>query len=100
MDTVTVTILDKEYQVACPPEQKSALLRSAHTLDQRMREVRDTGKVFGLDRIAVMAALNLSHDLLSQEEQVSHSSDAVDQKVTALTQRVDRALTDLRQLKL
>jgi cell division protein ZapA len=54
---VSVRILDKEFMIACPYEQRSALLDSAQFLDTKMREVRDSGKVVGLDRIAVIAAL-------------------------------------------
>ena len=56
---VSVRLLDREYQVACPSEERADLLDSAEYLDAKMREVRDTGKVVGLDRIAVISALNL-----------------------------------------
>ncbi|HHQ41848.1 MAG TPA: cell division protein ZapA, partial [Chromatiales bacterium] len=61
---VTVRILDREYRVACPPGEREDLMASARHLDQLMREIRDSGKVIGLDRIAVMAALNMAHELL------------------------------------
>jgi cell division protein ZapA len=61
---VAIRILDKDYHIACSPEEKAELLRSAELLNERMREIRDTGKVTGADRIAVMAALNLAHELL------------------------------------
>ncbi len=60
-NTVTVTILDKEYQVACPEEQQAELIVSAKYLDKQMRSIRDSGKVVGLERIAVMAALNICY---------------------------------------
>ena len=60
-NTVTVTILEKEYQVACPEEQEADLIASAKYLDKQMRSIRETGKVIGLERIAVMAALNISY---------------------------------------
>ena len=63
-ETVVVQILDKDYQVSCPPEERNALLESALLLDERMRTIRRGGAVIGLERIAVMAALNLSHELL------------------------------------
>lgn len=63
-ETVTVKILDKDYQVACPPSERNALLESAQLLDDRMRAIKGSGSVVGLERIAVMAALNLSHELL------------------------------------
>ena len=61
---VTVRLLDKEYQVACPEDEREALLESAELLNKKMREIRDGGKLVGMDRIAVMAALNLSHEML------------------------------------
>jgi len=61
---VTVRLLDKEYQVACPEDEREALLESADLLNRKMKEIRDSGKVVGVDRIAVMAALNMTHDLL------------------------------------
>ena len=61
---VSVRILEKEYQVACLPEERSELLDSAEYLNAKMREIRDGGNIVGLDRIAVMAALNLAHELL------------------------------------
>ncbi|MDH5592316.1 MAG: cell division protein ZapA, partial [Gammaproteobacteria bacterium] len=59
---VSVSILGKEYQIACPEEEKDALLSSAQLLHKNMEQIRSTGKVVGLDRIAVMAALNLANE--------------------------------------
>ena len=59
-----VTILGREYKVACKESERSELMQAVALLDKRMREIRDTGKVAAIDRIAVMAALNLAHDLL------------------------------------
>ena len=71
-NTTKVFILDKEYLVACPPEEQDALRRSAQHLDRKMREIRNTGKIHGLERIAVMAALNITHEFLSKDE--AHTS--------------------------
>lgn len=62
--TVALSILGKDYQVACPTEKRDALVRAARELDKRMRTIRDSGSVIGLERIAVMAALNLNYELL------------------------------------
>ena len=62
---VALTILGKEYKIACPLDEQEALIHSAQELDKQMRKIRDTGKVSGADRIAVLAALNLAHDLSS-----------------------------------
>ena len=63
---VSVKILEKEYQVACPAEEKADLMASAELLNRKMREIRDSGKVVGLDRVAVMAALNMANELLQR----------------------------------
>lgn len=62
--TLLVNILDREYLVACPTGQEKRLTEAADTLNEKMREIRENGKVFGIERIAVMAALNLTHELL------------------------------------
>lgn len=66
-----VTILGREYRVACAEEERPALLEAVAYLDARMREIRDAGKVGGVDRIAVMAALNIAHDLLRERKEAS-----------------------------
>ena len=98
--TVTVKILDKEYQVACPPEEVDALTTSARYLDDQMRNIRESGKVFGLDRIAVMAALNIANEYINNRESLSSTQGLVDTKVTELADRVSQALADHKQLKL
>ena len=58
------TILGREYKFACKESERAELMQAAALLDKRMREIRDGGKVTAVDRIAVMAAVNLAHDLL------------------------------------
>tara|TARA_R110002110_G_scaffold205066_7_gene416935 strand:+ start:57779 stop:58078 length:300 start_codon:yes stop_codon:yes gene_type:complete len=98
---VTVKILDKDYQVACPEEQEAELIVSAKYLDKQMRGIRESGKVIGLERIAVMAALNISHELLQASE---HSENAETQansdSVVKLNRKLDDALYHLRQLEI
>src|SRR5262245_48067862 len=101
--TVSVKILDKEYQVACQPEEVDDLAASARYLDKQMKAIRDTGKVLGLDRVAVMAALNVTHDYLKTRGGGgggSVSSKETDKKLGELLTRVTRALADARQLSL
>lgn len=86
--TVEVSILDKDYLVACPEEQKDALRRAARHLDSKMREIRTTGKVLGTERIAVMAALNITHELLED----SSMSGAADSLLRAMDEKLDSAL--------
>lgn len=90
--TIAVQILDHEYQVRCDEVEVNDLITSAHHLDGRMREVHDGGKVFGLDRIAVIAALNIAHDNL----RLRKALDAMNSDVATLTGRVEGALTKLQ----
>ena len=98
--TVSVKILEKEYQVACPEEEVDELAASARYLDAQMRSIRDSGKVLGLDRMAVMAALNISHDLLRLKNERTAASSGLERKAQELTQRVDTALAEAKQLSL
>lgn len=97
---VTVRILEKEYQVACPADEKSDLLASAELLNRRMREIRDSGKVVGLDRVAVMAALNLANELLKARGQGDELKNIVGLRVKAMRERLDSALGPPKQLPL
>ncbi len=96
---VTVRILEKEYVVACPHEERAALLDAAEFLTGRMREIRDSGKVVGLDRIAVMAALNLANELLRIRTEESNATVALT-RVRAVRERAETALARSRQLEL
>ena len=97
---VTVRILDKEYFVGCPPEERPALLDSAEYLNKKMREIRDTGKVVGADRIAVIAALNMANELLRLRKADAEIQGAVSGRVKHMRERVEKALQRTRQLDL
>ena len=98
--TVSVKILDKEDQVSCPAEEVDALSRSARYLDEQMRSIRESGKIFGMDRIAVMAALNIANEFINSSKSLESTHGVVSQKVTELTERVGRALSEQKQLNL
>ncbi|HWP94682.1 MAG TPA: cell division protein ZapA [Gammaproteobacteria bacterium] len=98
--TVTVRILDKEYPVACPEEERAALLQSADLVDRRLREIRQTGKIVGLERMAVMVALNLAHELLQAQSGEAALAEALGTRLRLLTEKLDGALADERQLHL
>lgn len=91
-NTVTVHILDKEYCIACPADERANLESAARYLDGKMREIRSGGKVIGADRIAVMAALNITHDLLHKQQRLDQEADSTRAKVRDLLERVDGAL--------
>ncbi|WP_330924425.1 cell division protein ZapA [Candidatus Sororendozoicomonas aggregata] len=87
-----VKILDKEYRVSCPPEEREALNAAASFLSEKMRDIRATGKVIGLERIAVMAALNISHELLQSRHQTSNEQDVTHQHIEQLLGKLNKAL--------
>jgi cell division protein ZapA len=97
---LSVRILDKEYQVACPPEEKAALLESAEMLNSKMREIRDSGRVLGLERIAVMAALNLANELLRSRDRGEHLEGRAKARVRAMRERVESVLQSGHQLEI
>jgi cell division protein ZapA len=97
---VSVRILDKEYFVGCPPDERNDLLESAEYLNKKMREIRDTGKVVGADRIAVMAALNMANELLRLRKQDQEIQGNVSGRVKQMRERVEGALQRTRQLDL
>ena len=97
---VSVRIMEKEYLIACPYDERSALLDAAELLNGRMREIRDSGKVVGLDRIAVMVALNLAHEYLKGRDRESKLDNGVGHRVRALRERVEGALEKGQQLEL
>ena len=89
--TLEVFILDKSYRINCPESEQESLRTSAQYLDRKMREIRSSGKVLGLERIAVIAALNISHELLDASRKASN--DAVDAADLArLFSRIDLTL--------
>ena len=97
---VNIKILDKEYQVACKAEERAQLLDSAELLNQKMKEIRDSGKVTGLDRIAVMAALNIANELLRAEGQGESLETDAAGRLQAMRERVETALQFGQQLEI
>lgn len=97
-DAVKVKILDKEYLVACPPEEEHALQASARHLSDKMTEIRKTGKVVGVDRIAVMAGLNIAHEAI--ESGIGPGADTstdAGTRLKKLNKKIDKALAQYRQ---
>lgn len=97
---VSVRILDKEYQVACPASERTDLLDSAEALNDKMREIRDSGRIVGLDRIAVMAALNMANDLLHAQERDKALDGDFSNRLKLISDRVESALGSTQQLDL
>ncbi len=98
--TLTISIMNKEFQVACPEGEEEALQRAARYLSEQMQEIRQSGKVVGMDRIAIMTALNMSHELLSGQSKVQTSQDYAKLRIRALNDRIENAIADGKQLKI
>lgn len=90
--TVQIYLLGKEYQIACAEDQLTDLKLAAKHLDQQMRKVRDSGKVIGLERIAIMTALNLSHDLLNGQGDELQAMKSNEARLANLNDKLDAIL--------
>ncbi len=97
---INISILDKEYKIACPSGEQSALLASAEYLDRKMREVRDSGSIIGSERIAVITALNIAHDLLNSSQPQNDLSEDIPPRLKNLEHKISIALEKARQLEI
>jgi cell division protein ZapA len=95
---VSVRILDKEYKVACPAHERTDLLDSAEVLNAKMLEIRDSGRVVGLDRIAVMAALNMANDLLHAQARDRLLEGDLSSRLKIISERVESVLGESQQM--
>lgn len=93
---ITVNILDRDYQVACKNEEKESLLAAAKYLDLKMREIRDRGNIIGIDRIAVMAALNIAYDFL-QLKPLEEEQRTVAKQISALKRTITEIINAERR---
>ena len=91
---MTISLLGREFRVGCPEGEEKQLLASVDYLNRKLKEVRDTGKVSGNERIAIMAALNIAHELMSNDGKGAASFDAsaYRRRIVALQETVDSAL--------
>ena len=106
--TLDVSILGREYRVGCKQSERDELLLAVQLLDRRMREIRDSGKIAGTERIAVMAALNIAHELLGARNSAETSSApnaqngfdtaSFQRRISAMQTAIDRAMADQDKL--
>ena len=89
---VAVSILDREYLIGCTPEERPGLIAAAAYLDGKMREIRNAARAAGTDRIAVMAALNIAHELMQQKQRLDSESGTLAQQLQTLRSKLDGAL--------
>ena len=97
---INISILDKDYKVACPIGEQSALLESARFLDGKMREVRDSSNIMGSERIAVITALNMANDLLRTSIVDKEIGSELPPRLKDLESKISRVLEDARQLEI
>lgn len=100
IEMLNVSILDRDYGVSCPPDEVDDLKNSARMLDERMREIRRSGKIVGVDRIAVMAALNIAHELIRAQTELANHDRITEKQLNKLNDKIERALASARQLDL
>ena len=93
-EPISVDILGREYQFACEPGEREALKAAALYLDERMRAIKDAGRLMALERIAVMTALNLSDELLKMQKTEKHRQENVDNRIRMLVNELDDALDE------
>jgi cell division protein ZapA len=93
-EPVSVIILDKKYQFACDPEQRSDLVEAARHLDDCMTEIRESGRLMSLERIALQAALNFSADLLKMRRNEARRQEKIDDRIRLLADQINDALQD------
>lgn len=94
-EPLTITIMDKEYRVACPEEEKDNLLASASLLNDKLNEIKQQGSVIGTERIAIMAALNMSHEILHNQTLTTEHND-LNQRIDALSERIDDSMRNIQ----
>ncbi|VAW75043.1 Z-ring-associated protein ZapA [hydrothermal vent metagenome] len=89
---VTVNILDREYRITCPAGEEQALQAAARHLNERMQDVKSSGKVVGVDRIAVMVALNITHEFLAIKPGNDHPFDNISDRLKSIQEKIELAL--------
>lgn len=94
---IDVTLLGKTFRVACPADQEMALYSAADYLERKMRDIQDSGRILGIDRIAVLAGLNIAHEFLNGRSTTEDYSELVSERVEKLQNRIDATLRSVTQ---
>ena len=96
---VKVSIMGREFSVACDEDQQAALTEAAMHLDRKMREIQKSGKIIGIERCAIMAALNITHELLDEQKR-NEEFTGLGGRLRALQEKIDLAMQEQKQLSL
>lgn len=91
-EPVAVRILDREFLIACAAEERPGLLAAARYLDEKLREMRTNARTSGLDRLAILAALNISHELLGERERSAREAARLADSMQAIDSKLERAV--------
>ncbi|MDK2122621.1 cell division protein ZapA [Parachitinimonas caeni] len=96
--SIDVTIMGREFRVACPEDEEAVLLQAVSYLDQKMREIRDAGKVIGIDKIAIMAALDITHEMLNRTTPADFDMGDFRRRIARMQNTIEAALTEKGQI--
>ena len=96
-NSLSIIILDKEYRVACPPDEQNNLQASANELNKKLTEIKTKGAVIGTERIAIMAALNLCHEMLTGKTLQSEHAE-LNTRIESLSDKIDSSISEFRLL--
>ena len=96
-DSLSIIILDKEYRVACPPGEQESLLASANELNKKLTEIKRKGAVIGTERIAIMAALNLCHEMLTGQK-IQAENTELNTRIETLSDKIDSSMREIQLL--
>jgi len=91
---VTVTLLDRKYDIVCPPEQVKALHEAARYLDQIMRQTKQSSNIISQERIAIISALNIAHELLAVKKDNEATVQQMSERITTLQERIEQTLSN------
>ena len=94
-ESVSITILDKEYRVACPAGEQDSLRASANELNKKLTEIKDKGAVIGTERIAIMAALNLCHEMLTGKALLEEHAE-LNTRIDSLSEKIDSSMREIQ----
>jgi len=95
---IDVTILGREFRVACPDDEREDLLKAVAYLDKKMREIRDSGKVIGSERVAIMAALNITHEMLTTKKRGGFDMEEFKRRIVHMEAALDAAMPEQDKL--
>lgn len=94
-EPLTIKIMDKEYRIGCPEEEKENLRASAQLLNEKLNEIKQQGSVIGTERIAIMTALNMSHEILHSQS-ITAEHDELNERIDNLSDRISQSIRDIQ----